>query len=318
MRNTAPSGKNGERRGIGATATANAMRKLRLLLKDAALPIDGVRPALIDHNPCERVPMPRFPKSKQAQIPAASPQELRTIYEAMPEYSRIAVYISALCGLRISEVCALQVRDIDLDATDDDGNPAPVLYVRHGLRRGEGDKGSFHLGPTKNEASHRSVPIASQRFVDMLRKQISQFTDGKPDSMLIPATLGKILSPNTLRSQFDAARKQTGRSLKGIPELHTHTLRATHDNRFSINSPNEKVALMGTRRAKSDVLIDRYQRANAHEIREAQQKTNDTLLPPDTPEAILAEIQRKRAQIQRLTHEVKDLEALLAEKTQSV
>lgn len=84
---------------------------------------------------------------------------------------------------------------------------------------------------------------------------------------------GKILSPNTLRSQFDAARKQTGRSLRGIPELHTHTLRATHGNRFSINSPNEKIALMGTRRAKSDVLIDRYQRANANEIREAQQKT---------------------------------------------
>lgn len=96
------------------------------LLKDVMRKAE--REGLIERSPVT-MRNPKLPRSKQAQIPVATPQELKIIYENMPEYCRIAVYMGACFDLRINEVCALQVRDFDLDRG--------VLHVRHSVGKGE-------------------------------------------------------------------------------------------------------------------------------------------------------------------------------------
>lgn len=52
---------------------------------------------------------PAIPKSRQAQIPPATAEELQTIYAAMPDTTRISVWLGAILGLRIGEVVSLHV-----------------------------------------------------------------------------------------------------------------------------------------------------------------------------------------------------------------
>lgn len=56
---------------------------------------------------------PPVPKSKQAEIPPATGEELKIIYNAMPECTRVAVWLGAILDLRIGEVVSLQVRDFN-------------------------------------------------------------------------------------------------------------------------------------------------------------------------------------------------------------
>lgn len=52
---------------------------------------------------------PAIPKSRQAQIPPATAEELQTIYAAMPNTTRISVWLGAILDLRIGEVVSLHV-----------------------------------------------------------------------------------------------------------------------------------------------------------------------------------------------------------------
>ena len=178
------------------------------LLKDVMRKAE--REGLIERSPVT-MRNPKLPRSKQAQIPVATPQELKIIYENMPEYCRIAVYMGACFDLRINEVCALQVRDFDLDRG--------VLHVRHSVGKGEGDKGYRRLKETKTESSTADLPIPDA-LVPMIREQIN----GRGgDKMLIesPKT-GGILADSALRRLFNRAAE-----VAGHPDLHFHTLRAT-------------------------------------------------------------------------------------------
>jgi integrase len=295
---------------LGVYAQVHSMRTLKAILKEATKDIDGVRPALIKSNPCDDVPIPHLPKkSAQSQIPEATPQQLETIASAMPEQHRIAVWLGALLGLRISEACALQVRDFDFTATDRLGNPAPRVYIRHALTRDANDHGPYMLAGTKNDASHAPVDLSPQ-FAQMCREHIERFTDGKPDSMFLPAKISHILSPDSLRSEFDVARRAAGR-----PDLHFHTLRKTHDNEYVGHTRSEAEALQGTRRDDASVLREHYEEARSHDVRRAQYETQEALLPKiRTADSIRLEIKtlqtRQEKIIQKIEADRKELAAM--------
>lgn len=79
-------------------------------------------------------------------------QEIDTLVEGFPEYYRLSIHLALLVGgLRIGEVCGLQLRDIDLDHR--------LLYVRHSVTQGPDDLGEYRLDDTKTPESHRVVPI---------------------------------------------------------------------------------------------------------------------------------------------------------------
>lgn len=163
------------------------------------------REGVIDTNPFDAIKAPSRPKSAQARIPVARENELEIIYGNMPEYSRISVYLGAVLGLRISEICVLRVGDVDLKNQ--------TITIRHSR-----DAITGGLKSTKTAASNATIHIGAS-MAEMLEKQIH----GKaPTDYVIPAKRSESIAPQTLRKQLQSAREAAGR-----PDLHFHTMRKT-------------------------------------------------------------------------------------------
>lgn len=167
--------------------------------------VQAQREGIIDANPFDGVKSPSRPKSAQARIPVARENELEVIYNAMPEYSRISVYLGAVLGLRISEICALRVGDIDLK-----NQTVTVQHSRDSITGG--------LKGTKTAASNATVHMG-----DAMTKLLEEQIHGKaPTDYVISAQRAETIAPQTLRKQLQAAREAAGR-----PDLHFHTMRKT-------------------------------------------------------------------------------------------
>ena len=98
----------------------------RVMLAAATEQADGT-PPLIPASPCRyRVVKPQ---SKRRDQPPVTADEINRLAELFPDCQRLALSLSLLVGgLRIGEVCALQLRDIDLENLQ--------LHVRHSVNRG--------------------------------------------------------------------------------------------------------------------------------------------------------------------------------------
>lgn len=235
---------------------------------------------------------PKLPKSKQAQIPVATKEQLEAIYSGMPEYCRIAVYLGACFDLRINEVCALQVQDFDL--------PRRQLHVRHSVGKGEVDRGYRRLKDTKTAASNAILPIP-EGIVPMLEEQIG---DRPGEAMLIesPKT-GGIMSDPALRRLFNRAAEKAGR-----PDLHFHTLRATAIDAATHQGATLRETMALGRHDDEKTSIERYQRASTSRLKELSNKVADSLLPHErTIEEVEQEITETRQKLQELERELASL-----------
>ena len=185
---------------------------------------------------------PAVPKSRQAQIPPATPEELKEIYANMPSTTRISVWLGAILDLRIGEVVSLQVRD---------WNPkTQTLRVCHSADEHGG------LKATKTATSNTTQPVPPQ-----LGKLIEEACDGKrPTDFIVTCSDGTHITPNRLRDHFNAAKVKAGR-----PDLHFHTLRATSITAAVATGASLKDTMQWGRHADAATSIERYQRASGTE-----------------------------------------------------
>lgn len=150
-------------------------RTLKRIMLAAASEQDNEAPPLIPASPCRyRVTKPQSKRRDQPQITA---DEIKRMSHLFPDYYRLALWISLLVGgLRLGEVCALQLRYIDLEYLQ--------LHVRHSVNRGPDDKGKYRLCEPKTESSRRVVPIP-RPLVPLIEDHISRFCkDRKLGTML--------------------------------------------------------------------------------------------------------------------------------------
>nr|WP_304352860.1 tyrosine-type recombinase/integrase [Bifidobacterium catenulatum] len=200
---------------------------------------------------------PAVPKSRQAQIPPASPEELQAIYAAMPSTTRISVWLGAILDLRIGEVVSLQVQD---------WNPkTQTLHICHSAAEHGG------LKATKTATSNTTQPVPPQ-----LGKLIGEACNGKkPTEFIVTCSDGTHITPNRLRDHFNAAKTKAGR-----PDLHFHTLRATSITAAVAAGASLKDTMTWGRHADAQTSIERYQRASGSErMREIANGIEDTLMP---------------------------------------
>jgi integrase len=264
------------------------LRTAYLLLRSvmAAAQRDGS----IDRNPCEAA-VPAKPKSANRLIAPATRAQIARIEAAMPEYSRIAIRVALAFGLRAAEICALRVCDFDMDAM--------VLRLRHSVRRGEGDVGPARLGDMKTDSSRENMPIPSG-LKPVLEEHIARFCDTADDAMLIRPMRSAVLSPNTLRAQFDRARAKAGR-----PDLHLHTLRATAISEAVHQGAEPAEAQRFGRHSDPRVSLQAYQRARGEErMRELSDDVYASLFGAPGHEGAEAELERKVREAKRLNEGV--------------
>jgi integrase len=279
--------------GDAGHARRRAYIELKAIMRKACTATDK-HPAIIDHNPCTR-PAPKIKKSKQAEIPPASSSELAAIYDAMPDYSRIAVYIGATLGLRISEICALQRKDLDL--------PNKIIYIRHGLQRGKGDVGAFHLSDTKTESSRTSKPMPDA-LIPLLSEHLRRFCEPEQDAQVIKPKFSAIMSPNSLRGQFDKARNVAGR-----PDLHFHTLRATAITTAVRQGGSTKQVQDFGRHAKLEDSQIYQHFARADEVQLVNKIADVLIDQPNTLEGLLLDKNAIVSRIEELSGELDTIEA---------
>lgn len=200
---------------------------------------------------------PAVPKSRQAQIPPATAEELQTIYANMPSSTRISIWLGAILDLRIGEVVSLQVQD---------WNPkTQTLRVCHSADEHGG------LKATKTATSNTTQPVPPQ-----LAKLIDEACDGKkPTDFIVTCSDGTHITPNRLRDHFNTAKVKAGR-----PDLHFHTLRATSITAAVAAGASLKDTMTWGRHADAQTSIERYQRASGTErMREIANGIESTLMP---------------------------------------
>ena len=248
----------------------------------------AVEDGLIDRNPCT-MKNPKVEISSRQNVAPATAEELQTIYSHMPEYSRIFVYMAAMCGLRINEVCALQLRDIDLKNK--------ILHVRHSVGRGERDRGSRRLKSTKTASSTADLVIPD--YLCTLLEERFRITPNGPDAMLIesPWPGHHIIGDQAVRRQFKEAAAIAGR-----PDLTPHQLKSLftdtliHENL----SPRETA---DAARHTSETVNFLYQRAPIDRLREGVNRAAAHMMPR-TREQIEDEMRQTKERLARLEAEL--------------
>lgn len=261
----------------GATPRKKTFQLLKSIYAKA------VAEGAVDKSPVT-MKAPAVPKSRQAQIPPATGEELQTIYAAMPDTTRIAVWLGAILDLRIGEVVSLQVQD---------WNPkTQTLRVCHSAdEHGE-------LKATKTATSNTTQPVPPQ-----LAKLIDEACNGKqPTDFVVTCADGTHITPNRLRDHFNAAKTKAGR-----PDLHFHTLRATSITAAVATGASLKDTMVWGRHADAQTSIERYQRASGTErMREIANGIESNLMGHEATEEELEEA------IRATKKRLEELEAQLA------
>lgn len=266
---------------IEQTPLKRAMQQLKRMMKQAE------EEGLIDKAPVIGR-MPKLPDGKK--IPPATPDELKIIYENMPAYDRIGVYLGAVFALRPGETLALQVKDVDIEHR--------ILHIRHSLGRGEGDHGYVRLKATKTASSTDDKPIPDG-MIPMLKAQMK---GKKPNSPLIvsPRT-GSFLTDKAYDAQFAKARVKANR-----PDLHAHTLRKTAITAAVASGATIAETMKFGRHTDVDVSIQHYQDAGSWTRQ--QKLTEDvaaTFLPcKRTADDIREELDKAKATVAQLENEL--------------
>lgn len=144
-----------------------------------------------------------WPKVAQGVPEILSGSEVITLLDAVESIKHRAVIMTAYgAGLRVSEVCALQVDDID--------SKRMTIRVRHG----KGDRARYVILP--------------ERVLFLLRRYWVQERPKKPWRWLFPGNqTGCPLSAGSVRYHLGAAAKKTGLAKRVTPHVLRHTF-ATH------------------------------------------------------------------------------------------
>jgi integrase len=178
-----------------------------------------------------------------------------------------AIYLTAaLTGLRLGEVLALRIRDVDFDAD--------TIRVLQSVDPIDG------VGTTKS-GHGRSVPMVPQVATALARLlQRDQFTG--PDDLVFPNEVGRWLDGSALRRRYKAAQ-----TAAGLRPLRFHDLRHTFGThgRASAESDRELQEWMGHADARTTARYTHYRprKDAARRLSLAFEPENAAALEPQDP-----------------------------------
>lgn len=185
------------------TRRAHAYSLLSTIMRSAST---GRRP-LIPDSPC-KVEHPTV-LHRTFEPKPATPQQIATIVENMPDKYQALILLSAWCGLRWGEVSELRRKDLDLASMS-------VRVERAVVWR----KGEATVGTPKSRAGVRTIALPPNLH-PALKRHLAEHAMPGPDGLLFPnATKTGHLHVDTLSKTYHRARQVAGR-----PDLRFHDLR---------------------------------------------------------------------------------------------
>lgn len=269
---------------------ANALKLLRAILRTATQRGPHGEPPLIDHMPYDT---PQHKPTKRHETIPATPEQVHSIYMALPEKYRLSVYLSVFCrGLRISEVVALQRQHIDLDRH--------ILHVRQARQHMGATAGM--VGDVKTDGSRRDERIPDV-LIPLIRQHLQTIPD-EPDAWLFPSAHSNLkpLSAGTLRKAYDKARREAGR-----PDLWFHDLRHTALTWLAQDGATLRELMDSAGHTTTENAL-RYQHAVHSRDEELATKLGERLIGDDTAtvQARLDTVEARIAQLEDLRRSLQD------------
>jgi integrase len=188
----------------GPTRRAHAYGLLKAIIATA------VTDDLVATNPCRIRAASKATRVRP--IRPATLAELRSIADAMPAKWRMAVLLTAWCGLRFGEMAELRRKDIDLSTG--------VLRIRRGVTwvKGMGDV----VGVPKTDAGVRDVAIPPHLHAELKAHMLTHARRSRDGLLFYADSGGHLRSSSTMHKAFYVARAKAGR-----PDLRFHDLRHT-------------------------------------------------------------------------------------------
>jgi integrase len=168
----------------------------------------------------------KLPSCKQKNIEVLSEQELAVMSKALSPSKKItcAVMLALHAGLRVGEVCALRVCDIDFMT-------GTIQICRSVQRMTLNGKSQLLVQRPKSDSSERIVPLHPELLL-LLRKITANML---PDAYIMTGLLDRPMDPRACQYQFTVLLKRCGIRHRGF-----HALRHTFATRCIENGSDIK------------------------------------------------------------------------------
>jgi integrase len=183
----------------GPTATRQAYALLRAILSTA------VEDGALHRNPCT---IRGAGNATSPERPLLAPEDVEKLAAKMPAHLRALVQVSCWAALRLGEVLALRVGDVDLDAG--------TLRVERQVVEVD------NVGPVESEpkaGSKRTVHLPRQAL-DALTAHLKTRSPALPTARVFVRRDGTELRAHHVHAAWKTARKNAG-----YPDAHLHDLR---------------------------------------------------------------------------------------------
>ena len=210
----------------------------------------------------KNVTLPKIEKKQIARISDTEQKRLIDYLKANMSLTAFGILLSLCMGLRIGELCGLQMQDISLSDK--------TIYVNRTVQRiydKRSGKSFVHIGPPKTKSSLRTIPIPS-----LLVNIIKKFYTDNPNHYFLTGKV-KPTEPRTYRQFFTRfIKKHQLKKVKFHEIRHTFAVRCIEIPEFDIKSLSE---ILGHK--KVSFTLNVYGSANLQQKVRCMNLLNDLL-----------------------------------------
>ena len=204
-----------EKRGnlrTGGALSEKSVRDLAVLIKSA---LRFAQRELHVYADALNMSLPTYKQKRVRTFSAPEIQRMETEMQNTPDRKNLAIVLALCAGMRIGEICALRVSDVDFLAS--------TIEIQQSAQRIQiGQKTKLLVQSPKSDASKRTIPLTAG-----LLRCLKDTVRGLPeDAYVLTGRVDKPMEPRTLRYFFDRFQKRCG-----IQRRNFHVLRHTFATR---------------------------------------------------------------------------------------
>ncbi|MDI2098005.1 tyrosine-type recombinase/integrase [Ruicaihuangia caeni] len=190
---------------------------------------DAVHDGILARSPVSRRTSPGAPKQRAY---VATTEQVWALHDALPEHFRPVVLLGAFAGLRVAEIAALRVSDVDFMR----GIITPAIQ--------------FPNQPLKTDASRNAIPIPQELALELNRVPTLWGSD-----TLVVGAFGRPVAPYTIETAFREARA----AVEGLPEgFRIHDLRHYFASLLIASGLDIKTVQARLRHSSAKTTLDTY------------------------------------------------------------
>ncbi|VXC29397.1 Site-specific integrase [Microbacterium sp. 8M] len=190
---------------------------------------DAMHDGLVAKNPCSRRTSPRGAKQRPY---VATTDQVWALHDSLPDHFKPVVLLGAFAGLRVAEIAALRVDDVDFMR----GIITPAIQ--------------YPAEPLKTDESKNPIPIPKELAVMLNANRVAWGS-----STIVVGAFGRPVAPYTIEAAWRVARAR----VEGLPDdFRIHDLRHYFASLLISSGLDIKTVQARLRHASAKTTLDTY------------------------------------------------------------